>query len=161
MHVGPRTNKTLNRVLISLKLAQAKKIFTDKLKHYRFLIEKKTHCTKARSTNHIERVHLNFRTHLKRLNRRSIYYSRSVVILISILKIYLRGVIENRVDNLWKPYEENTPLARAYLKKLYNQRKKESFKQPTVKTNPSLLEKEIADKISHASQRHAWTAAHQ
>ena len=91
MHVGPRTNKTLNRVLISLELSQAKKIYTDKLKQYPYLIPKKTHCTKARSTNHIERMHLNFRTHLKRLNRRSIAFSKSVVMLYSVLKIYLWG----------------------------------------------------------------------
>ena len=89
LSVGSRTNKTLNRVLISLQLADAKKIYTDKLKHYRFLIEKNIHSTKSRMTNHLERMHLNLRTHLKRLNRRSIGFSRSVVMLISILKIYL------------------------------------------------------------------------
>jgi IS1 family transposase len=91
MHVGRRTNKTLNRVIESLHLSEAKKIYTDKLKHYRFLIQKKIHSIKARGTNHIERLHLNFRTHLKRLNRRSICFSRSLIMLISILKIYLWG----------------------------------------------------------------------
>lgn len=91
IHVGNRTNKTLNKVLISLQLSEAKKIYTDKLKHYRFLIEKNIHSTKTRATNHIERMHLNLRTHLKRLNRRSIGFSRSSVMLISILKIYLWG----------------------------------------------------------------------
>ena len=91
MHVGPRTNKTLNRVLISLQLAEAKKINTDKLKQYPYLIPKQMHSTKVRGTNSIERIHLNFRTHLKRLNRRSIAFSRSVVILFSVLKIYLWG----------------------------------------------------------------------
>ena len=87
--VGSRTNKTLNRVLISLKLSNAKKIYTDKLKQYQFLIPKGKHSTKVRSTNHIERMHLNLRTHLKRLNRRSICFSRSISMLVSILKIYL------------------------------------------------------------------------
>jgi IS1 family transposase len=91
MHVGPRTNKTLNRVLISLQLAEAKKINTDKLKQYRYLILKQMHSTRVRGTNSIERIHLNFRTHLKRLNRRSIAFSRSVIILFSVLKIYLWG----------------------------------------------------------------------
>ena len=91
VHVGSRTNKTLNRVLDSLKLATAKKIYTDKLKQYRFLIAKKNHSTQARGTNHVECMHLNLRTHLKRLNRRSIGFSRSRIMLISILKIYLWG----------------------------------------------------------------------
>jgi IS1 family transposase len=89
LSVGSRTNKTLNRVLISLQLSEAQKVYTDQLKHYRFLIEKNIHKTKSRMTNHLERMHLNLRTHLKRLNRRSIGFSRSVVMLISILKIYL------------------------------------------------------------------------
>ena len=90
-NVGSRTNKTLNRVLISLQLADAKKIYTDKLKQYRFLIGKKVHSTKQYANNHIERMHLNYRTHLKRLTRRSVCFSRSVVILMAILKIYLWG----------------------------------------------------------------------
>jgi IS1 family transposase len=76
-------------VLITLQLSEAQKIYTDQLKHYRFLIEKNIHKTKSRMTNHLERMHLNLRTHLKRLNRRSIGFSRSLVMLISILKIYL------------------------------------------------------------------------
>lgn len=91
LSVGPRTYKTLNRVLISLQLSECKKIYTDQLKHYRFLIEKNIHSTKSRMTNHLERMHLNLRTHLKRLNQRSIGFSRTVLRLISILKIYLWG----------------------------------------------------------------------
>lgn len=87
--VGRRTNKTLSRVLTSLESSNPKKIFTNKLKQYRFLIEKKKHSTKDRGTNHIERMHLNFRTHLKRLNRGSIYFSLSLLMLASIIKIYL------------------------------------------------------------------------
>ena len=75
INVGKRSNKTLNRVLISLKLSEAKKV----------------HRTKQYATNHIERIHLNYRTHLKRLNRRSICFSRSVVMLLAVLKIYLWG----------------------------------------------------------------------
>nr|WP_317192639.1 IS1 family transposase [Flavobacterium geliluteum] len=37
-NVGKRTNKTLSRVLDTLKLSDAKKIFTDRLKNYRYLI---------------------------------------------------------------------------------------------------------------------------
>lgn len=87
-NVGKRTNKTLRRVLDSLKLSEAKKIFTDKLKNYRYLIDEKLHCVKRFGTNHIERKNLTFRTHLKRLNRRTICFSRSLVVLVAVLKIY-------------------------------------------------------------------------
>ncbi|KUJ60367.1 transposase [Flavobacteriaceae bacterium CRH] len=87
-NVGKRTNKTLNRVLETLKLSDAKKIFTDRLKNYRYLIDEKLHSVKRFGTNHIERKNLTLRTHLKRLNRRTICYGKSLVIFIAILKIY-------------------------------------------------------------------------
>jgi len=87
-NVGRRTNKTLKRVIRSLELSKAHKIHTDKLKNYRYLIAKKLHNTHIHSTNHIERKNLSLRTHLKRLNRKTICYSRSLVILMAILRIY-------------------------------------------------------------------------
>jgi len=87
-NVGKRTNKTLSRVLDTLRLSEAKKIFTDRLKNYRYLISEKFHSVKRFGTNHIERQNLTLRIHLKRLNRRTICFSRSLIILISVLKIY-------------------------------------------------------------------------
>jgi len=87
-NVGSRTNKTLNVVLTTLKLSKPKAIYTDKLKHYKYLIDPKIHKTKQFGTNHIERKNLSMRTHLKRLNRRTICFSKSKLVLISIIKIY-------------------------------------------------------------------------
>jgi insertion element IS1 protein InsB len=87
-NVGRRTNKTLKLVIKSLELANARKIYTDKLKNYRYLITKKLHNTCIHSTNHIERHNLSVRTHLKRLNRKTICFSRSLVVLMAVLKIY-------------------------------------------------------------------------
>ncbi len=87
-NVGRRTNKTLKRVIISLEQTKVSKIYTDKLKNYRYLIAKKVHDTHVHSTNHIERNNLNLRIHLKRLNRKTICFSRSLVVLIAVLKIY-------------------------------------------------------------------------
>ena len=89
--VGKRTNKTLSRVLDILKLSVAKKIFTDRLKNYRYLIEEKVHSIKRFATNHVERLNLTLRTHLKRLNRRTICFSRSWAVLTAILRIYFWG----------------------------------------------------------------------
>lgn len=86
--IGSRTNKTLNTVLQTLKIAEAKTIYTDGLKNYIYLIDKKTHSTKRFATNHIERKNLTIRTHLKRLNRRTICFSKSKTILRAIIKIY-------------------------------------------------------------------------
>jgi len=60
-NVGKRTNKTLNRVLETLKLAEAKKIFTDRLKNNRYLIDEEMHSVKRFGTNHIERKNLTLR----------------------------------------------------------------------------------------------------
>jgi insertion element IS1 protein InsB len=60
-NVGKRTNKTLSRVLETLKLSE--------------------HSVKRFGTNHIERKNLTLRTHLKRLNRRTICFSKSLVFL--------------------------------------------------------------------------------
>lgn len=87
-YVGRRTNKTLNAVLKTLHFAEAKRIFTDGLKNYRYLITKTIHKVKQYGTNHIERNNLTLRTHLKRLNRRTICFSKSVLVLISVLRIY-------------------------------------------------------------------------
>ncbi len=87
-NVGKRTNKTLNRVLETLILSDAKKIFTDRLKNYRYLIDEKMHSVKRFGTNHIERKNLTLRTHLKRLNRRTICFSKSLVVFTAVLKIY-------------------------------------------------------------------------
>ena len=89
--VGKRTKKTLNRIVSTLILSITKKIYTDKLNIYKSLIPKEIHSTKQYSIYHIERKNLTLRTHLKRLNRRTICYSKSIVMLTACLKIYFWG----------------------------------------------------------------------
>ena len=90
-NIGPRTNATFNVVLETLRLSDAKRVYTDRLRNYRSLIETKIHRTSLYGTNHIERHNLTIRTHLKRLARKTICFSRSAVILSAILKIYFWG----------------------------------------------------------------------
>jgi insertion element IS1 protein InsB len=90
-NVGRRTNNTLSRVLDSIVLSNPLVIYTDKLKHYKYLIDQTIHKTNRFGTNHIERKNLTLRTHLKRLNRRTICYSKSIMILSAILSIYFWG----------------------------------------------------------------------
>ena len=87
-YIGKRTNKTLNAVIKTLINAKADKIHTDKLKNYQYLIPSKIHSTQRFGTNYIERKHLSLRIHLKRLNRRTICFSKSSLVLSAILKIY-------------------------------------------------------------------------
>lgn len=86
--VGSRTSKTLHIVTQTLLHAKAKAIYTDRLRQYASLIPQEIHRRKQFGTNHIERHNLSLRTHLKRLTRRSICFSKSKAMLSAILKIY-------------------------------------------------------------------------
>lgn len=89
--VGSRTKENLKSVIGSVIKLSPKRIFTDKLNIYRGLIEKNIHAISAFSTNHIERFNLTLRTHLKRLARRTLCYSKSIEMLKNCLRIYFWG----------------------------------------------------------------------
>lgn len=89
--IGNRTNTTLKRVTDTLVLSNALNVYTDKLPNYKSLLPISIHSTKYRGTNHIERKNLTLRTHLKRLSRRTICFSRSESMLSACLKIYFWG----------------------------------------------------------------------
>jgi insertion element IS1 protein InsB len=63
-------------------------IKTDKLNIYQSLIPPYKHFSNAYNINHIERNNLNLRTHLKRLSRRTICFSRNLTMLSACLKMY-------------------------------------------------------------------------
>jgi insertion element IS1 protein InsB len=85
---GKRTKRNLKVLTDTLLISQVKKIYTDNLSTYRRLIPKSIHRRGSNQINHIERNNLNLRTHLKRLSRRTICYSRSAVMLNACLRIY-------------------------------------------------------------------------
>lgn len=89
--VGKRSKRTLRVVVNTLLLSGVKAIKTDKLNIYQSLIPSGRHIANAYNINYIERHNLNLRTHLKRLSRRTICFSRSVVMLEACLKIYFWG----------------------------------------------------------------------
>ena len=86
--VGKRNKTNLGKVISTLLLSKAKKIVTDKLNLYGALIPQEIHSTKHKGINRIERMNLNLRTHIKRLNRKTICYSKSLAVLLAIVKIY-------------------------------------------------------------------------
>lgn len=86
--VGTRSKVNLRKVVNPLLEAQAETINTDKYSGYKGIVPKKKHTTFKRRNNGIERQNLNLRTHLKRLNRRTICFSKSALMLEAVLKIY-------------------------------------------------------------------------
>lgn len=89
--VGNKTNENLAKVINKLLLLNPKRIYTDGLVSYRSLIPNHVHGVARSQTNRIERFNLNLRTHLKRLNRKTICYTKSIKMLSAILKIYFWG----------------------------------------------------------------------
>jgi insertion element IS1 protein InsB len=88
LKVGKRNKKNLKRVTDTLLLGGCKQIFTDGLDLYRQIIPLTLHKVKRYGTNHIERKNLSLRTHLKRLNRKTIAFSKTLLMLEACLKIY-------------------------------------------------------------------------
>jgi insertion element IS1 protein InsB len=89
--VGGRTKDNAQKVINNLILRQARKVYTDKLAMYRSLVPHSLHSTKHRQTNHIERHNLNLRINCKRFARKSICYSKSIIMLEAVLKIFFWG----------------------------------------------------------------------
>jgi len=89
--IGKRTKTTLKILIDNLLAFTPKKIRTDNLTIYQRLIPQSLHRCGAYCINHIERKNLSIRTHLKRLSRRTICFSRSIHVLESCLRIYFWG----------------------------------------------------------------------
>jgi len=87
-YIGRRNNRTLHSVIKTLLNAKAQKIFTDKLKNYRYLIPEHLHSVKRYCTNRIERKNLDIRIHLKRFSRRTLCFSRSFLVCFAVMRMY-------------------------------------------------------------------------
>ncbi len=86
--IGKRTKVTLKELIDRLLLSNPKTIRTDRLTIYQRIIPKEVHRSGSYCINRIERKNLSIRTHLKRLSRRTICFSRSMVMLKSCLTLY-------------------------------------------------------------------------
>ncbi len=87
-HVGRRTKEVLTPMIDRLLPFSPKLIATDGLLVYKAIIPEAIHGRQRHQTMNIERYNLNLRTHIKRLSRKTINYSRSLIMLKSILRIY-------------------------------------------------------------------------
>lgn len=90
--IGSRSKERLRQITDPIVRGPASQLSTDGLTIYKGLIPSGIHSTHARGTVHIERFNLNLRTHLKRLSRKTICFSRSMDLLEAALKIYFWGV---------------------------------------------------------------------
>jgi IS1 family transposase/transposase-like protein len=88
LSVGGRTRNNLQMVVNSTLAMNPSRLCTDRLNTYRGLVPSNLHLVGLPHTRRIERFNLNLRTHLKRLSRKTICFSRSLTMLEACLKIY-------------------------------------------------------------------------
>ncbi len=89
--LGSRNTENLKLVIDKVLLLHPRKIYTDRLNIYPSLIPKEIHKRFQYCTNRIERMNLNLRTHIKRLSRKTICFSRNKIYLEAHLRIYFWG----------------------------------------------------------------------
>ena len=89
--IGNRSTENLKCVIDKVLLLSPKRIYTNRLNIYPRIIPKEIHKQFQYCTNRIERMNLNLRTHIKRLSRKTICYSKKEKYLEAHLKIYFWG----------------------------------------------------------------------
>ena len=87
--IGERTDQSCRRLFKQLKGCRVLRFCTDEWKSYRKLVPWAQHWVGKRWTQDIERQNLNFRTHLKRLQRRTICFSKSDEMHEAVIKLYI------------------------------------------------------------------------
>lgn len=87
--LGRRTDESLQMLLNKLSSVQITRFFTDNWESYQNLIPNFKHWIGKSETQRIERQNLNFRTHLKRLQRRTICFSKSKQMLEAVVNLYV------------------------------------------------------------------------
>lgn len=86
--VGSKSKKNIKPLISKLLVLNPKSIYTDRLNIYPSLIPKSIHSIFQYGTNRIERMNLTLRTHIKRLSRRTLCFSKNKHYLEAHLKIY-------------------------------------------------------------------------
>jgi IS1 family transposase len=87
--IGRRTDETCRRLLRQLRRCQVLRFCTDDWESYQKFIPEAHHWVGKQWIQRIERQNLNFRTHLKRLHRRTICFSKSEEMHEAVIKLYI------------------------------------------------------------------------
>lgn len=86
-----RSKESIYPIINKVLLLQPNRIYTDGLNIYPSMIPKEIHKRFQYCTNKIERMNLTLRTHIKRLSRRTICFSKNKIYLEAHLRIYFWG----------------------------------------------------------------------
>jgi IS1 family transposase/transposase-like protein len=96
--LGKRTDQSLRNLLSKLSGVQVTRFYTDNWESYQNLIPEIRHWIGKTGTQRIERQNLNFRTHLKRLQRRTICFSKSKKMLEAVVKLYVHQINSSSIS---------------------------------------------------------------
>jgi len=96
--LGRRTDQSLRDLLGKLSAVQITRFYTDNWESYQNLIPEVRHWIGKAGTQRIERQNLNFRTHLKRLQRRTICFSKTKKMLEAIVRLYIHQLNSSSIS---------------------------------------------------------------
>lgn len=88
-HNGRRTDESCSRLMDKLSVFRIARYYTDDRQSYRKYIPPSEHIIGKADTWRIERKNLNFRTHIKRLNRKTICFSKDEKIHDNVIGMYI------------------------------------------------------------------------
>lgn len=94
--LGRRTDRSCRRLVKKLARSEVQNFYTDDWKSYGKCLDSQRHHIGKTGTQGIERCNLNFRTHLKRLQRRTIGFSRSLQMHQCVIKLYVHSLNSNQ-----------------------------------------------------------------
>lgn len=86
---GPRTKRTLGRLMALLAPFNIVVYMTDGWRSYEKILAGKLHVVSKRYTQRIERHNLNLRQHLARLTRKTLSFSKSIEMHDRVIGYYL------------------------------------------------------------------------
>ncbi len=90
--LGRRTDESCQQLNDKLAGCVIENFYTDNWQSYAKTLPVERHTVSKRETLNIERHNLNFRTHLKRLHRRTICFSKSLEMHAAVIKLYVSHV---------------------------------------------------------------------
>lgn len=88
-HIGKRSTGACKSLYAKLKNVTIGRFYTDDYKAYSKVLPAERHTIGKEQTTHIERMNRDFRTHLKRLTRRTVCHSRDDEMHYLIIKMYI------------------------------------------------------------------------
>jgi IS1 family transposase/transposase-like protein len=90
--LGRRTDASCRQLSDKLAGCAVENFYTDDWQSYAKILPGERHTISKAETLNIERHNLNFRTHLKRLHRRTICFSKSAEMHAAVIKLYVNHV---------------------------------------------------------------------